>query len=80
MKKILNEYQLLIGAIFLGLIISLTLYFIHYQKQKDLMIHNNNAYKVCTEYIKGKSWKDDKFSDCMSTYAIKPYLLKELTD
>ena len=80
MKKILNEYQLLIGAIFLGLIVSLTLYFIHYQKQKNLMKHNQKAYQLCMEYIKGKPYKDDKFSSCMRTYAIKPYFLEGLTD
>ena len=78
MRKLLKEYQLIIGAIFLALIISLTQYFIHYQKQKNLMLHNQKAYKICMEFIKGKNYKDEKFSSCMDTYAIKPYLLEGL--
>ena len=73
--KIIKEYQFLIGAALVGIIISTTLFLI--EKRKD--VHNDKALRICEMYAQNAYSEENRFAlliECLKDYAIKPYFHK----
>ncbi len=76
-KNFIKNYQILVGFVFLGLIISASLYFFEHQKQKKIMLHNVEKYKIC------KRDSDTHGYDihiCLKKVLIPPYTIREIRD
>jgi len=76
-KDFIKNYQILIGFVFLGLIISASLYFTEHQKQKKIMMHNVEKYKMCKEDSENH---DYNIQICLTKQLIHPYTIGEIKD
>jgi len=76
-KNFIKNYQILIGFVFLGLIISASLYFIEHKKQKKIMMHNVEKYKMCKEDSERYNYN---IQVCLIEKLVHPYTIGEIQD